>query len=80
MASITLNQTKVSSNWNTTYEIHMAKGRRESAHATDGPISEHFHLVPETEGPSAQGLREIHLHSVQSIWQYKSYLHAPGRL
>ena len=76
MASITLNQTEVSSNWSTTSKILMAKGRRENVQATDGPISEHFHLVPKTERSSAQGLREIHLHSVQSIWQYKSYLHS----
>ena len=64
MASRPLYQTKVSSNWNTTSQIHMAKGRRENAQATDGPISEHFFMVPKTERSSAQGLREIHLHSV----------------
>ena len=40
MASITLNQTKVQSNWNTTSQIHMAKRReKNAAQAKDGPIS-----------------------------------------
>ena len=39
MASITLNQTKVSSDWSATSQIHMVKGRNENAQPKDGPIS-----------------------------------------
>ena len=39
MASITLDQIEVSSDWSATSEIHMAKGRNENAQAKDGPLS-----------------------------------------
>jgi len=38
MASITHNQTQVSSDWSNTSQIHMAKGRSEIVQATVGPI------------------------------------------
>ena len=39
MASITLDQIEVSNDWNTTSQIHMAKGRNGNAHEKDGQIS-----------------------------------------
>ena len=39
MASITLNQTKMSSNWSATSQIQMVKRRREHNQVNDGPIS-----------------------------------------
>ena len=36
MASITLDQIDMSSDWNSTSQIHMAKGRNENAQAKDG--------------------------------------------
>ena len=39
MASITLDQIEVFSNWSTTSQIHMAKRRKENAKTMDGPIS-----------------------------------------
>ena len=39
MASIILDQIEVSSEWNTTSQIHMAKGRNRNAKAKDGPTS-----------------------------------------
>ena len=39
MASITLDQIEVSSDWNTTSQIHMVNERNENAQAKDGQIS-----------------------------------------
>ena len=43
-----------------------------------GPIPEHFNLVLETHKPNTWRRWEIHLYSVESIWQYNSYIHGQG--